>query len=90
MLVAREVLVDRIDWPHKYVTRLLGAKRKRVQYSNLYIEEFVFGFISMIISPFCKCDYHTMDRILRMLIRETIDFSWGNALALYELIGLDV
>ena len=90
LLVANESVVERIDWPHLYVTRQAGGARKGVAYAELRIEEFVFGFISMLESPQCKWDYRTMTRILRMLMQDTMDFSWSNALALYKLIGVDV
>ena len=90
LLVANEAVVERIDWPHLYVTRQAGGSRKGVAYADLRLEEFVFGFISMLESPQCKWDYRTMTRILRMLMQDTMDFSWSNALALYKMIGVDV
>ena len=89
-LVAGESVLERIDWPHMYVTRMSGGMRSGVPYGELRLEEFVFGFISMIESPFCKWDYRTMNRILRMMMQDAMDFSWSNARALYQMIGIEV
>ena len=90
MLVASEVVKSRIDWPHMYVTRLTGGGREGVPYKQLRIEEFVYGFLLMLESPKCTWDKDTMLVILRMLMRDTMDFAWENARAFYEMVGHDV
>ena len=90
VMLASDAVLERIDWPHLYVRRVSGGKRKSVPYAELRIEEFVYGFISMIESPKCKWDYRTMARILRVLMQDTMDYSWSNALDFYKMIGLDV
>ena len=89
-LVAGESVLERIDWPHMYVTRMAGGKRTGVPFAELRLEEFVFGFISMLESPFCRWDYRTMTRLLRMMMQDVMDFSWPNARALYQMIGVEV
>ena len=90
LLMASDVVKKRIDWPHLYVRRVVGGKRKSVAYADLKVEEFVFGFLSMIESPKCKWNYRTMTRLLRMIMQDTIDFSWANGLGFYETLGLEV
>ena len=90
MLVSTENVLERIDWPHMYVTRFTGGKRKGVPYDELTMDEFVFGFVSMLESPFCKWDYRAMGRILRTVMQDSINFSWPIARAIYEMIGVDV
>ena len=90
VMVATDFIVNHIDWPHMYVYRMTGGGRKGVPYAELRIEEFVFGFLSMLESPHCKMDSHTMTRILSMLMQDAMDFSWSNALAFYQMIGIDV
>ena len=87
MLVAAEKVVEQIDWPHMYVYRYAARRQKGVPYGDLRIDKFVFGFISMLESPKCAWDYQTMTRVLRMLMRDAMDFSWENARAFYELVG---
>ena len=89
MLIASETVEERIDWPHLYVTRMVGGRRKGVAYTELTAPEFAFGFISMIESPHCKWDYRTMNRLLRTIMKMATE-SWPNARALYEEIGIDV
>ena len=57
LLTAAETMEKSIDWPHLYVRRAVAGRRKPVTYGDLRIEEFVFGFLSMIDSPRCKWDY---------------------------------
>ena len=89
-LLASDIVQTTIDWPHLHVRRLVAGKRKSVPYADLRAEEFVVGFLAMIGSPQCKWDYRTMTGILEMIMQDTIDFSWANALAFYEMLGLEV
>ena len=89
-LVASDLVRDRIDWPHMHVKRVTNGRRKNVEYTDMKVEEFVFGFIKMIRAPRNKMDSETMIDILLMLMQDTIDFSWKNALNFYEMLGLDV
>ena len=50
-LVASDLVRDRIDWPHMHVKRVIGGRRKNVEYTDLRIEEFVHGFLVMLASP---------------------------------------
>ena len=54
MLVAAETVDERIDWPHMYVTRATGGRRKGVAYNELTAEELAYGFACMLQSPWCK------------------------------------
>ena len=90
MLVAAEVVEERIDWPHMYVTRMAAGKKKGVTYNELTSEEFTYGYIAMIGAPHCLWDYRTMNNILGMIMRHTIQFSWESARALYQELGVEV
>ena len=61
MLTAAETIQDHIDWPHMHVSRINTGGLKGVPFNKLRMEEFVYGFISMIESPRCKWDYRTME-----------------------------
>ena len=89
-MVASEKVRKRIDWPHMHVKRLVAGRRRTVTYSELKVEEFVLGFITMLQKPQNKLDIMTMIEILRMNMKDTIDFSWHNASNLYEMLGIDV
>ena len=90
VLTAAETVEESIDWPHLYVRRAVGGRRKPVTFGDLRVEEFVFGFLSMIDSPKCKWDYRTMTLILKNLMLDAMDFTWGSALSFYEIAGLEV
>ena len=90
MLVATKTVQDRIDWPHLYVTRMAAGRRKGVAYSELTESEFVFGFIVMIQSPRCCWDNATMQTVLHIIMQHSMEFSWENARALYDEMGVEV
>ena len=71
-MTAADKVERRIDWPHWYVRRSVGGKRKPLTFSELRLEEFVFGFLDMIDSPKCKWDYRVMTQILKQMMRDTI------------------
>ena len=89
-MTAADKVEKRIDWPHWYVRRLVGGKRKPLTFSELRIEEFVFGFLDMLDSPKCKWDYRMMTQILKHMMRDTMDFSWTSARSFYEMAGLEI
>ena len=90
LLMASDVVNKRTDWPHLHVRRVVGGKRKSVAYADSKVEEFVFGFLSMIESPKCKWNYRTMTRLHRMIMQDTTDFSWANGLGFYGTLGLEI
>ena len=90
MLVATETVRERIDWPHLYLTRMTDGRRKGVAYAELTESEFVFGFMTMILSPRCCWDNLTMQRVLRTVMQHSVEFSWENARLMYEEMGLEV
>ena len=90
MIVAGESVIERIDWPHMYVTRMTNGRRKGVAYTDLRAEEFSYGFMAMIESPLCTWDYRVMTRVFRIVMQDAMNISWPFALALYEAIGHDV
>ena len=73
-----------------HVRRVVNGKRQNLTYSELRMEEFVFGFIAMLKSPRNKKDKNTMIDLLQILMQDAMDYSWGNALGFYESIGLEV
>ena len=90
LIVAGDSVAERIDWPHLYVTRAAGGRRKGVAFGDLHIDEFVVGFMAMIESPKCVWDYRTMTKVFQIVIQDSVNISWPFALALYEAIGRDV
>ena len=90
LMTAAETVQKSIDWPHLYVCRAVGARRRPVTYSDLRIEEFVYGFLCMIDSAKCKWDYRVMTQILKNLMLDTMDFTWNNALNFYQIAGIEV
>ena len=89
-MVASDVVKKRIDWPHLHVTRLCGGRRRNVTYSELRLDEFALGFLTMIQKPGNNMNVTLMIRILQMVLQDSMDFSWSNALSFYQMIGLDV
>ena len=90
LMLASDTVKKRIDWPHMYVRRTVGGKRRSVAYADLRVEEFVYGFLCMLENPKCKMDSKRMMTILRDMMQDTIDFTWQNALGFYEMVGVDV
>ena len=89
-LTATDKVVKVVDWPHLYVRRMTGGKRKGVAYNDLKVEEFVYGYLQMIAAPKNDMDYEGMMRMLLNLMQDAMEFSWVNARAFYEMIGQDV
>ena len=85
-----DVVKKSIDWPHMHVRRMNAGRKRNVAYDDLKVEEFVYGFLTMLEKPDNKLDITIMIRILRMLMLDTIDFSWSNSLNYYLMLGLDV
>ena len=90
LIMASEVVKKQIDWPHLHVKRMVNGRRRPIAYADLRPEEFAFGFIEMLNVPASKWDYMGMIEVLRMVLQDTIDFSWSNALGFYEAVGLEV
>ena len=90
IMVAAETVEERIDWPHMYVTRASTGRRKGVAYNELTSEEFAYGYMCMIESSKCKWDLRTMVQLYRMVMNHAINYSWENARAWYEEMGVEV
>ena len=89
-MVASDTIKQRIDWPHFYVQRVVAGSRQCVEYADLTVEEFVFGFLRMLAAPECMMDKDTMLNVLEMLMQDAMDYSWKNARGFYEMLGWDV
>ena len=90
IMTTTEKVVKRIDWPHFYVKRVVDGRRKNITYGELRLEEFVFGFVAMLRNPRSKFDKELMEAMLQNLMQDTMDYSWANARAFYEFVGIDV
>ena len=90
VMTTTDKVLKTIDWPHFYINRVVDGKRKNIAYADLRIEEFVFGFHSMLDNPRSKFDYTIMKDLLKDIMQDAMDFSWGNARAFYQLVGVDV
>ena len=86
-MLASDVVKQRIDWPHLYVQRLSEGNTISVPYSDLRVEEFVYGFLEMLDAPKCSMDQQKMRDLLKMIMRDAMDFSWSNALRFYRMVG---
>ena len=89
-MLPSDVVKRRVDWPHMHVQRMVAGKRKSVPFVELRVEEFVSGFLRMLKSPRSKMDPELMMPLLDMVMEDTIDYSWANALNFYLMVGLDV
>ena len=90
LLTKADNIKTRIDWPHMYVNRVNGGATVAVGYKELKVEEFVLGYLMMLDARKDKWDKEVMLEILKMLMQDTVDFAWENALNFYKMIGLDV
>ena len=90
LLVATDNVKHTIDWPHMHVRRIVNGRRKNLNYSELRVEEFVFGFLTMLENPISKMDSSIMIPLLRMLMQDAMDYSWANALNFYDTLGVKV
>ena len=92
IMLASDVIEESIDWPHLHVKRAVGSRRKCVPYTDLRVEEFVFGFIAMIRSPKASAtmDKEQMITLLQCLMQDAMDYNWANARGFYEELGLEV
>ena len=90
VLTPTDKVRKQIDWPHMHIQRMFGGRKKSVSYVDLRIDEFVYGFMSMIESPQCKWNYRVMTKILKNLMQDSMEFSWSNALMFYQMAGVEV
>ena len=90
VLTATDAIVKTVDRPHMYVRRLVKGKRKGVAYSELKVEEFVFGFLTMLRAPENRMNAEVMLNMLRNIMHDAMEFTWPSARAFYETVGLDV
>ena len=92
VMTATDKVVHTVDWPHMYIRRIIGGKRKGVSFADLAIDEFVYGFLTMLEAPknAGTMDFRGMIRLLKNLMQDSMEFSWANARGFYEHIGLDV
>ena len=47
-MVPTQIVRKRIDWPHMHVNRVSAGKRNTVAYAELKVEEFDYGFLTML------------------------------------------
>ena len=88
VLTATDKVRKPIDWPHLYISRMNGGKQRNVTYSELKIDEFVYGFICMLDAPGCKWDFRTMIGILKNLMQDSMEFTWASAASFYRMAGV--
>ena len=90
LMSAANNIKTRIDWPQMYVSRISAGTRVAINYKELKVEEFVLGYLTMLDAHKEQWDKELMLDILKMLLQDTVDFAWENALNFYQMIGLDV
>ena len=59
-------------------------------FSNLRVEEFTLGYLAMLDAPGCTLNRIDMMEILKMVLQDTLDFSWANAVGFYEKVAHEV
>ena len=89
-LMPSDTVEKQIDWPHMHVKRLVAGRRKDVAFADLRTDEFAFGYMQMLLSPRSQMDRETMLRIFTMVMQDSMDYSWSNARAFYEMVGIAV
>ena len=90
LMVATERIRNNIDWPHMHVRRMVNGKRCTLNYAELTAEEFVYGYLTMLINPRNGMDQEIMIPLLRMVMQDAVDYSWSNARNFYETLGIVV
>ena len=77
MRTSDDVTKHDIPWPHFAIRR--AADKKTATYEILNIDDFVYGFLSMLEKPDSGLDPAIMLPILRNLMQDSRDFSWKKA-----------
>ena len=77
-----------IPWPHFAIRR--AADKKAATYESLDIDDFVYGFLSMLEKPDSGLDPAIMLPILRNLMQDSRDFSWKKARDFYRDLAAEV
>ena len=90
VMTVTDKVTKTVDWPHMYVRRTAGGSRKGVTFAELRIEEFVFGFLKMIVAPKNKFDMPRMIEMLTYIMQDSMEFSWQSARRFYEQVGINV
>ena len=90
LMIATDKVQQTIDWPHMHVRRVVNGKRKALTYSELKVEEFVFGYLTKLANPRSKMDSAIMIPLLRIVMQDAMDYSWANAMGFYETLGQEV
>ena len=90
VMTATDKVLRTVDWLHMHVRRMVAGKRKGIHFNELKVEEFVYGFLSMIQMPGNDMDFRGMLRILHDIMQDAMEFSWANARSFYEQVGLEV
>ena len=90
LMVATDRIKYSIDWPHMHVRRMTNGKRRTLNYAELTPEEFVYGYLTMLINPRNGMDEKIMIPLLRIVMQDTVDYSWINARNFYETLGIEV
>ena len=90
VMTATDKVRKAVDWPHMYVRRLAKGNRKGITFAELRVEEFVFGFLKMLLAPKCKLDSARMIDMLMNIMQDAMEFSWPSARNFYEQVGINV
>ena len=90
LMMASDIVRKRIDWPHLYIKRVVAGRRKPVAFSDIRLEEFALGYLRMLDAPGSKMNYKQMIDLLKMVLQDTMEFSWANAVGFYEQVALEV
>ena len=89
-LTAVDTVEHRIDWPHFHVKRMPVGNKKGVHFNELKVEEFVYGFLTMLEAPKAKWNFRDMITMLKHLMQDAMEFTWPNALTFYQKLGSEI
>ena len=79
---AEDIAINDIPWPHFSIRRT--SDKRPATYENLGVDDFVYGYLSMLEAPRSKLDPAIMLPILKNLMQDSRDFSWPKARDFYR------
>ena len=85
---ADDAIINDIPWPHFAIKR--ASDKSAPTYDSLGIDDFVFGFLSMLDQPRNNLDPAIMLPILKNLMQDSRDFSWKKAKDFYRDLAVEV
>ena len=83
-----DLVLKDIDWPHFYLYR--GADRRPVKFTEMNLNEFVYGFLCMLNNPRFSYDKVIMVNLLQEMMADAMEFSWMSVRNFYRVIASSI